>query len=217
LKKIKKILKKIISSIFEKEQENFEEQYFYFVFPISPLSPGFSHVDLGCGGRKAKAKLLGYPERQSDIVIDKTKENTQADLLCNLGLENLPLEDNSQDLVAAYDLAEHIPKVCVVRQESRLYVYIYPVINLFNEVYRVLKAGGLFEIVSPGIPNYWNGAIRDPTHVSLWCLGSFDYFYKGRFEALSHSYGLRYPFDKVRVDWQNISHIQAVLQKPLIR
>lgn len=208
-----RIVRGLVSFRCYKSKENPNEQYFYFSFPRCPLPVGFSHTDLGCGNRKTKATLLGYLDRQADIGIDKNKENTQADLICNLGLENLPLEDNSQNLVTAYDLLEHIPKVCVVHEGGKL-TYIYPILNLFNEVYRVLRPGGYFEMVTPGIPNYWSGVLRDPTHVSLWCIESFDYFCKGRFESLTRSYGLLHSFEKIKVHWKNSTYIQAVLQKP---
>ena len=197
-----------------KDEKQGEEQHYYFTLPHRPLPIGFSHTDLGCGSRKAKATLLGYPDRPADIGIDITTENNQTNLMCNLGLEEIPLERNSQDLVTAYDLLEHIPKVCVISENGKL-SYIYPTINLFNEIYRILKPGGYFESVTPGIPNYWNGVVRDPTHTSFYSIESFDYFCKGRFERLAHSYGLLHSFEKRKVQWKSPSHIQAVLQKPI--
>ena len=122
--------------------------------------------------------------------------------------------NNSQDLVTAYDLLEHIPKVCVKTENGKL-TYVYQTINLFNEIYRVLKPGGYFEASVPGIPNYWNGVVRDPTHISFYCIESFDYFCRGRFEGLAHSYGLLHGFDKVKVHWKDAFVIQAILQKPV--
>jgi SAM-dependent methyltransferase len=170
--KIARQLRTLMMSSRNKNKEQIE-QYFYFTLPSRPLPLGFSHTDLGCGSRKTKSFLLGYPDREADVGVDVTKEDTQADLVCKLGLEALPIKDNSQELVTAYDFLEHIPKVCVIPQNGEL-LYIYPTINLFNEIYRILKAGGYFESLVPGIPNYWNGAVRDPTHISFYCIESFD-------------------------------------------
>ena len=199
------------------EQEAQDEKNRYFTLPQCSLPIGFSHADLGCGARKANTSLFGFPDRHADIGIDVVMEGTQADKLCALGLEDLPLKSDSQHLVTAYDVLEHIPKTCVVSSEGEKLRYIYPMIQLFNEIYRVLRPGGYFESVTPGIPNYWNGAVRDPTHVSLFCIESFDYFCGGRFERLSRSYGLCHSFDKVVVHWMSASHLQAVLQKPISR
>lgn len=207
---------KKLSCIFIRRKENpraEDEEGFYFNLPFAPLPKNFSHTDLGCGNKKSKATLFGYPNREANCGIDSTRINTKADLLCRLGLESLPLEDNSQDLITAYDVMEHIPKVCLGTENEKP-VYVYPTINLFNEIYRVLKPGGYFESIVPAVPNYWNGVVRDPTHVSLYCIESFDYFCEGRFEALSKSYGLKQPFQKVIVHWRSSSHIQAVLRKP---
>jgi SAM-dependent methyltransferase len=183
-----------------------------FALPCPTLPAGFSHADLGCGARKATAAVLGHPTRKADIGIDVTRSGTEADILCRLGLEDIPLESNSQDLVTAIDVLEHIPKVCVVSRDGAD-VYAYPAIRLFNEIHRILKPGGYFESLTPGIPNYWTGFARDPTHVSPYCLESFDYFCPGRFEAVSRSYGVTGFFEKVHVGWLKHSHIQAVMRK----
>ena len=59
-----------------KDEELVEEEYSYFTLSRRPLPAGFSHADLGCGSRKAKATLLGYPDRQADIGIYITMADT---------------------------------------------------------------------------------------------------------------------------------------------
>lgn len=81
-----------------------------------------------------------------------------------------PTEDSSIDHIRASHVLEHIPA-----GEAR--------IKIFNEAWRVLRPGGIFEVVLPliitesGLPT-WH-AIADPTHVSYWCRESFYYFDEG--------------------------------------
>lgn len=84
------------------------------------------------------------------------------DLVWDLSV-GIPFEDNSFEEALAVDFLEHI----------------YPtrVIHLMNEVYRVLRPGGIFKIhlpESPGITAY-----QDPMHVSFWNEESFSHFIDG--------------------------------------
>lgn len=74
----------------------------------------------------------------------------------------IDVEDNYVDAVRASHVMEHIPA-----GQDR--------IHAFNEVHRVLKPHGTFQVIVPGIgPTYH--AWADPTHVSFWCPESFGYF-----------------------------------------
>lgn len=146
-------------------------------------------VDLGCGTRKRTkgGKLLGsisknncadvlraelgrFPKeaeveeswRQYNapkvIGIDKVKTN-QVDIVCTLGYEPIPLEDGSADYVLAHDLIEHIPFVDGERR---------PIAYLFDEVFRILKLGGYFEILTPVFPHYDLLKFFNPKHKSYW-------------------------------------------------
>lgn len=72
-----------------------------------------------------------------------------------------PWEDSSVDEVLAYDIIEHLPDK----------------IHTMNEAHRVLRAGGLFDIIVPTTDG--RGAWQDPTHVSYWNANSFFYFCVG--------------------------------------
>jgi len=78
-----------------------------------------------------------------------------------------PTDDNSVDHILASHVLEHVPA-----GEPRL--------KIFNEAWRVLRPGGVFEVKLPliitenGLPS-WH-SIADPTHVSFWCRESFHYF-----------------------------------------
>ena len=88
-----------------------------------------------------------------------------------------PTGDNTVDAIRASHVMEHIP----AGQER---------IDVMNEAHRVLRPGGVFEIIVPILndPLTWH-AIADPTHVSFWVLESFHYF-DGHFAA-NADYGIR--------------------------
>lgn len=88
-----------------------------------------------------------------------------------------PTSDNTVAAIRASHVMEHIPAG-------------QPRIDVMNEAHRVLKPGGVFEVIVPILndPLSWH-AIADPTHVSFWVPESFHYF-DGHFAA-NADYGIR--------------------------
>lgn len=86
-----------------------------------------------------------------------------------------PTPDDSVDAIRASHILEHVP----AGQER---------IDIFNEAHRVLRPGGVFEVILPLMTGSWH-AIADPTHVSFWCRESFHYF-TGAYAA-NADYGIR--------------------------
>lgn len=86
-----------------------------------------------------------------------------------------PVEDGSVDAIRASHILEHVPA-----GQDR--------IDIFNEAHRVLKPGGIFEVILPLFTGSWH-AIADPTHVSFWVRESFHYF-TGAFAA-NADYGIK--------------------------
>jgi SAM-dependent methyltransferase len=111
-------------------------------------------LDLGSGARPRNpfgaAKVLGI-----DIVKQHNENVLQADLF-NLPI---PLDDESMDCVTAFDFLEHVPRVSCF-QTTR-----FPFVELMNQIYRVLKRGGLFFSRTPIYPSKL--AFQDPTHVNI--------------------------------------------------
>lgn len=101
-----------------------------------------------------------------------------ADVVTDLS-QPWPWEDSSIDEVAAHDLFEHLP--------SR--------IHTMNELYRVLKPGARATVEVPSATK-GAGFAQDPTHVTPWCMNSFQYFEKGTFahNRLSRQYGITAAF-----------------------
>lgn len=103
-------------------------------------------LDLGCGERK----LEGY------FGIDK-QSFPGVDLIWDL--ENgIPFDSDSVDKIRTYHFLEHISNP----------------IMIMNEIWRVLKDGGVLDFEVPSTKG--EGAVADPTHVSEWNKLSFQFY-----------------------------------------
>lgn len=111
-----------------------------------------------------------------------------ADVLCDL-TQAWPWSDSSVDEVIAYDIVEHLP-------DKR---------HTMNELWRVLKNNGRVTIEVPHATK-GDGGHCDPTHVSYWTGGDFEYYERGNWarERFRNSayYGVKADFRIVRVDQQ---------------
>lgn len=74
----------------------------------------------------------------------------------------LPLKDESIDAIRCWHVLEHIERKFLV--------------ELMNELWRVLQPGGKLWVEVPLFPT--EDAIADPTHISFFVAGTFDYFTK---------------------------------------
>jgi len=115
-----------------------------------------------------------------------------------------PWPDSSVDEVLAYDVFEHL--------KDRVHTW--------NELHRVLKPGGRATIE---VPNAAKGAgqWQDPTHVSPYCMNSFQYIQHGSFahNRLAKAYGIKAAFKIVEISerpykdvYEEVWKIRAVLE-----
>jgi len=90
-----------------------------------------------------------------------------------------PWADSSVEEVRAHDIFEHLP--------SR--------IHTMNELHRVLEPGCRATIEVPSATK-GAGFAQDPTHVTPWCMNSFQYFEADSFahNRLAKSYGITAAF-----------------------
>jgi len=125
-------------------------------------------LNLGCGYNHVPGytNIDNRPETKPNVLWDVT-----------LGL---PYRNEKVDEVRAYDFLEHIP--------------IGKVIGLIEEIWRVLKVGGIFESRTPSTDG--RGAFQDPTHVSFWNQNSWLYYSEPRLREL---YGIKANFEIVEI------------------
>jgi len=109
----------------------------------------FRALNIGCN----RNALKGF--ENVDIVSFRGVD-TVADLR-----ERWPWEDESIDHIRANDIIEHFAEGDEI-------------VHVFNEAWRVLKEGGVFQGLVPHIAG--SGGVQDPTHKSYWNGNKFRYF-----------------------------------------
>ena len=144
-------------------------------------------LNIGCGYRKMGDGFINIDNRP----------DVEPDLVWNV-LDGLPYPDSSVDFVLANDFLEHIP--------------IGKTVQVIEEIFRVLKPGGIFESMTPSTDG--RGAFSDPTHVSYWNKCSWLYYMADDYRAL---YGIKAKFagkvqDYITNDELHIVHTRAVLE-----
>ena len=126
-----------------------------------------------------------------------------ADVVADLA-QPWPWRDSSVDEVRAHDVFEHLP--------SR--------VRTMNELHRVMKPGARATIEVPSASK-GAGFAQDPTHVSPWCLNSFQYFEAGSVAVrrFARSYGITARFKIVSLSeyeymdaYEPVTKITAVLE-----
>jgi SAM-dependent methyltransferase len=166
-------------------------------------------LDLGCGSTPRN------PFNAEDLygidIVDfstKTFEVKTADL----NIQPIPYPDNYFDYVTAYDFLEHVPRIIYLDGKLR-----NPFIELMNEIWRVLKPGGIFKAHTPHYPH--PEVFQDPTHVNFITTSTIVYFttqahslgraygFNGVFHILRHEPDIEHPFHLI---WE-----MSVINKPV--
>ena len=158
-------------------------------------------LDLGCGSKPRNpfnASILYGIDSRSDLESHIFESD--------LSVSPIPFEDNSFDFCTAFDFLEHIPRVLRVGNETK-----YPFISLMNEIYRVLRPGGLFLHSTPAYPA--KEAFQDPTHVNIITYDTFPfYFCNPHLGSKNLGYGFEGSFDLVTQKWDRNIWIVGLLR-----
>jgi len=134
-----------------------------------------------------------------DVRDDLDANIKRADLV----IEPIPFDDDFFEYVTAHDFLEHIPRVVYVPSRRNAFV------EVMNEVYRVLKLGGLFMSVTPAYPH--PEAFRDPTHVNIITDQTFPAYFDN-VNRWASGYGFKGSFLIKIQEWRG-PHLLTVMQK----
>jgi SAM-dependent methyltransferase len=154
-------------------------------------------LDLGCG-----------PQPKNPFNADEVFGVDVRDLGANiraadLVIEPIPFEDDSFEYVTAHDFLEHIPRLIYVPQRRNAFV------EVMNEVYRVLKPGGLFLSMTPGYPHA--ATFRDPTHINFITDETFPLYFDD-VQRWAKIYGFKGAFRIEMQEWRGI-HLLTQMRK----
>lgn len=162
-------------------------------------------LDLGSG--KSPRNLL---ETNKMYGVDVCNVDNEKVFKANLSVEKIPFEDSLFDVVTAFDFIEHIPRILSTEKDT-----IYPFVLLMNEVYRVLKPGGLFVHKTPAFPS--KQAFQDPTHVNIITEDTFPiYFCNPQLLAKEIGYGYHGSFQLVLQGWIDNAWILCAMKKCIL-
>ena len=104
----------------------------------------------------------------------------------------LPFDNETFDYVTAYDVLEHIQRVVIINGKTH-----FPFVILMNEIFRVLKTGGLFFSIQPCFPA--KEVFQDPTHVNIMTEDTmYQYFCEPTWARI---YGYEGSFEMIKDGW----------------
>lgn len=148
-------------------------------------------LDLGC--HKNIRNTFNADEAYGLDIIDTGVENL---FVSDIILDGIPCDSNYFDYVTAYDFLEHIPRLLYIDGKR-----LNPFINAMNEIWRVLKPGGIFYAVTPSFPH--PESFQDPTHVNFISEQTYKYFTAGcnEYEHLGKDYGFNGMFYLLEQKW----------------
>jgi SAM-dependent methyltransferase len=155
-------------------------------------------LDLGCGSNPKNT----FNAKQV-IGIDVREDLASSVYKADLAVEPIPFPAEFFDYVTAHDFIEHIPRV--IYNPSRRNCFV----ELMNEIYRVLKIGGLFLSFTPAFPK--SEAFRDPTHVNIISEDTFSLYFD-HVNRWATAYGYYGYFKIIQQEWRG-PHLLTVMEK----
>jgi SAM-dependent methyltransferase len=149
-------------------------------------------LDLGCGNQPRNPYGLEHV-CGLDLYRPDRLEPSIDFRIANLTTQNLPFGTSELDVVSAFDVIEHIPRVWPTPDGETRFAFIEPM----NEIWRVLKPGGIFYALTPAYPH--PEAFQDPTHVNFITKETHLYFCGPT--SYESNYGFKGQFECLRANW----------------
>lgn len=146
------------------------------------------HLDLGCG------PIPRNPYGRDELFGVDLSGSAEAGPIrrANLALQPIPFESNCFESVSAYDFLEHVPRLLPTADGLSTR---FPFIELMDEIWRVLKPGGMLYASTPIYPGA--AAFQDPTHVNIMTVDTHRYFTQP--QRMAAMYGFKGDFIARRV------------------
>lgn len=158
-------------------------------------------LDLGCG------PLPKNPFNADETFGIDVRDDVSANIFkADLVIEKIPFPDESFEYVTAHDFLEHIPRLIYAPHRRNAFV------EVMNEIYRVLKPGGIFLSYTPAYPQA--AAFRDPTHVNIITEETFPAYFDDK-NRWARPYGFRGAFQIISQEWMGV-HLMSQLRKAVI-
>jgi SAM-dependent methyltransferase len=158
-------------------------------------------LDLGCGPQPKN------PFNADEVWGIDVRDNLAANILAaDLVVEPIPHADASFEYVTAHDFLEHIPRLIYAPTRRNAFI------EVLNEVYRVLKPGGLFMSFTPAYPHA--ATFRDPTHVNFITDETFTLYFDD-VHRWAKIYGFTGAFRIELQEWRGI-HLLTVMKKVVL-
>lgn len=155
-------------------------------------------LDLGCGPEPKN------PFNADEVFGVDVRDDIGANIRsADLVVEPIPYEDASFDYVTAHDFLEHVPRLIYAPERRNAFI------EVMNEIYRVLKEGGMFLSVTPAFPHA--PAFRDPTHINFITDETFPLYFDN-VHGWAKIYGFKGAFKIESQEWRGV-HLMTVMRK----
>lgn len=144
-------------------------------------------LDIG-SGPKPKNPFKSDALYGADFRADEKNNVVYSDL----SLGKLPFESEKFDFITSYDVLEHIQRVVLNDGKTA-----FPLILLMNEIFRILKPGGMFFAIQPVYPS--KSVFQDPTHVNIMSEDTMDFYFCSK--SWARIYGYEGSFEMIKDGW----------------
>lgn len=127
---------------------------------------------LGCGRSRQKRLASKESSKWKKLVTLDMNPDVGADIVHDLNIMPYPFEDGKFDEIHAYDVIEHLGT-------QGDFVSFF---RFFDEVYRLLKPGGMFYCITPSWDGLW--AWSDPGHTRIISEGTIHFLDQDNYDQV---------------------------------